>query len=154
MDRLDPSIFKKIFRVDRLIFDEIVGKITPFLGHRNGTKAMNSSGSEISITTRLAVTLRWLAGASYLDLCFAWGISSSSFYSRRGVLWPTISAIDKAFELGFPVNDGERLEQLADGFRQHSGGVLDGCVLALDGLGVLVRCPFKDDVFRQRDYRF
>ncbi len=78
---------------------------------RNSTKARNSSGSEISITTRLAVTLHWLAGASYLDLCFAWGISSSSFYSRRGVL------IDKAFELGFPVNDGERLEQLANGSR-------------------------------------
>ena len=154
MGRLDPSIFKKMFRVDRLTFEEIVGKITPFLRLRNSTKARNSSGSEISITTRLAVTLRWLAGASYLDLCFAWGISSSSFYSRRGVLWPTISAIDKAFSMGFPVNDIGRLEQLAEGFRVHSGGIMDGCVLALDGLGVLVRCPFKDDVERQRDYRF
>jgi len=154
MDRLDPIFFKKMFRVDRLTFGEILAKITPFLRQRNATKARNSSGTEIPVTTRLAVTLHWLAGASYLDLCFAWGISSSSFFSRRGVLWPTISAIDKALPMGFPVNDNERLEQLAEGFRNHSGGVMDGCVLALDGLGVIVRCPFKDDVERQRDYRF
>ncbi len=54
----------------------------------------------------------------------------------------------------FPANDGERLEQLAHGFRQHLGGVLDRFVLALDGLGVIVCCPFKDDVERRRDYRF
>jgi hypothetical protein len=142
MDRLDPSNFKKMFRVDRLTIEEIVGKITQFLSHRNATKAKNSSGSEISVTTRLAVTLCWLAGASYLDLYFACVISSSSFFSRRGVLWPTINAIDKALVLGFPVNDSERLEQIANGFRQNSEGDLDGCVLALDGLGVLVPCPF------------
>jgi hypothetical protein len=32
MDRLDPSIFKKMFGVDCLTFEEIVGKITPFCG--------------------------------------------------------------------------------------------------------------------------
>jgi hypothetical protein len=56
--------------------------------------------------------------------------------------------------LGFPAIDNIQLEQLAEGFRQHSGGVMDGCVLALDGFGILVHCPFKDDVERQRDYRF
>jgi hypothetical protein len=105
MERLDPSLFQRMFRVDRPTFDEIHGKIAPFLRSRNEVKARNSSGSEIPVRTRLAITLRWLAGASYLDLCFAWGISSSSFYSRRGVLWPTISAIDKAFSMGFPIND-------------------------------------------------
>ena len=154
MDRLDPGLFQRMFRVDRPTFDEIHGKIAPFLRSRNEVKARNSSGSEIPVRTRLAVTLRWLAGASYLDLCFAWGISSSSFYSRRGVLWPTISAIDKAFSMGFPINDIGRLEQLAEGFRAHSGGIMDGCVLAVDGFGVTVRCPFKDDVERQKDYRF
>jgi hypothetical protein len=43
-------------------------------------KAINSSGSAISPTARLAVTLRFLAGGSYLDLCFAWAISKSAFY--------------------------------------------------------------------------
>jgi hypothetical protein len=38
--------------------------------------------------------------------------------------------------------------------QQHSGGLLDGCVLALDGVGVPIRCPYKKDVERQKDYRF
>ncbi len=56
--------------------------------------------------------------------------------------------------MGFPVNDIGRLEQLAEGFRVHSGGVMDGCVLTIDELGITVRCPFKDDVEKQKDYRF
>lgn len=154
MDQLEPGLFQRMFRVDRPTFDEIVGRITPFLRQRNERKACNSSGSAITVRTRVAVTLRWLAGASYLDLCFAWGISSGTFYSRRGVLWPTISAMDKAFSMGFPRDDPERLELLAAGFRRHSGGVMDGCVLAVDGFGVTVRCPFKNDVERRKDYRF
>ena len=110
MEQLDPSIFKKLFRVDRSPFDEIVVLISPFLRQQDERKARNSSGSPISLRTRLAVTLRWLAGASHWDLCFAWGLSSSSFYSHRGVLWPTIKAINKAFKMGFPGNDEDRLE--------------------------------------------
>ena len=113
MEQLDPSIFKKMFRVDRSTFDEIVVLISPFLRQQDERKARNSSGSPISLRTRLAVTLRWLAGASHWDLCFAWGLSSSSFYSPSSVLWPTITAINKAFKMGFPGNDEDRLEQLA-----------------------------------------
>jgi len=53
--------------------------------------------------------------------------------------------------MGFPVNDNERLEQLAEGFRNHSGGVMDGCVLALDGLGVIVHCPCTNDIVAWND---
>ena len=108
MDRLDPSVFKKMFRLDWSSFDELLEIITPYLIHCNEARAKNSSGSCITPKTRLAVTLRWLAGASSLDLCFAWGVAHSTFFSDRRVLWPTIEAIDDAFELGFPVNDLDR----------------------------------------------
>jgi hypothetical protein len=138
MERLDTSIFRKMFRVDCPTFDEIVKKISPFMKPHSETKARNSSGSPIYLRTRVAVTLRWLAGASHLDLCFAWGFSSSAFYSKRGAMWSTIRAINKAFPMGFPVNNEERLQQSAAGFREHSGGLLDGCVMAVDGLAVQV----------------
>ncbi len=108
MDRLDPSVFKKMFCLDRSSFDELLEIITPYLIHRNEAKAKNSSGSCITPKTWLAVTLRWLVGASNLDLCFTWGVAHSTFFSDRRVLWPTIEAIDDAFELGFPVNDLDR----------------------------------------------
>ena len=34
------------------------------------------------------------AGATVMDLCFAWGIGYSTFSCERGVLWPTIEALD------------------------------------------------------------
>jgi hypothetical protein len=135
MDRLDKSTFKRMFRADRATFDEILITIEPFLEEKKVEKAINSSSSPISNKTRLAVTLRWLAGGSYIDLCFAWGISKSTFYSERGVLWPTIEAIDIAYEMGLPLHDIDQLEELSQGFCDHSGGILDGCILAMDGFG-------------------
>ena len=68
MDRLEPSVFKRMFRMDRETFSEVVEKIKPFMRAKNLAKACNSSGAPVVLKTRLAVTLRWLAGASYLDL--------------------------------------------------------------------------------------
>lgn len=78
MKEKQPLLFRKMFRVDVDLFEELVASLTPTL-KRIDTWAINSSGSSISVETRLAVTLRWLSGGSYLDLCFAWGISLSSF---------------------------------------------------------------------------
>ena len=41
---------------------------------------------QINIRTKLAITLRWLAGGSYLDICFAFGISQGTFFKNEGVL--------------------------------------------------------------------
>jgi hypothetical protein len=71
MNLLNDDTFKRIFRVDRAVFDMLIASISPYFRNLNVTRARNSSGSPISITTRLAVTLQWLAGGSYLDLCFA-----------------------------------------------------------------------------------
>lgn len=102
--RLSDLIFTRMFRVDRDSFYELVENIEIKLV-RNEVRAKSSSGSSINTITRLAVTLRWLAGASYLDLCFAWGVSKTSFFGERGVLWPIIEALDELLQLGFPLND-------------------------------------------------
>ena len=57
MDRLDDSTFKRMFRVDRPTFDEILEAIPPFLEEKKAEKAINSSGSPISSKTQLAMTL-------------------------------------------------------------------------------------------------
>ena len=62
MDRLDPSTFKKMFRVSRSTFDELLDIITQHLIQCSEVKAKNSSGSSISTKTRLTITLCWLAG--------------------------------------------------------------------------------------------
>jgi hypothetical protein len=89
-------------------------KIAPLVA-RDVQKARNAVGrglaGEITVRTRLAVTLRWLAGGHYVDLCFAWGVGKSTFFSERGVLSPTIEALDAVHKLGFPINDAFAIEE-------------------------------------------
>ena len=124
--------------MSRESFEDLEERLDPLI-RRDEVKAKASSGSAISTRTRIAVTLRWLAGGSYIDLCFAWGIGYSTFFCQRGVLWPTIDAIDELFKLGFPINDEHALAELARGFREHSNGAMDGLVTVIDGLAVRVR---------------
>jgi hypothetical protein len=104
IQNLSESVFTRMFRLDRDSFYELAEVLDSKL-HRDAMKATCSSGSPITTVTRLAVTLRWLAGGSYIDLCFAWGVSVASFYGENGVLWPTIEALDDHLKLGFPLKD-------------------------------------------------
>ena len=81
-----------MFRMSRGSFADLEEELDPFL-RRDEMKATASSGSPISTRTRLAVTLRWLAGGSHIDLCFAWGIAHSTFYSERGIFSSLIPLI-------------------------------------------------------------
>ena len=124
MDRLTDTVFKRMFRVDRPTFNELLDLISPIMIERDVQKAINSLGTPIQPKTRLAVTLRWLAGGSRIDLCFAWGIGYYTFYSERGVLWPAIEAIDEVFHIGLPIDDVEKLEKLSQGFHAQSNAYL------------------------------
>ncbi len=90
----------------------------------------------------------------HIDLCFAWRIGYSTFYSDRGVIWPTIEALDAAFDIGLPLEDLYRLEAISKGFYDHSGGIFDGCFLAIDGHAILTRQPFDHGVKYKKDCRF
>ena len=73
-------------------------------------KAVASSGSVITNKTRLAITLRWLAGASYLDLMWGFRVSRSTIYhSEYGILYPTIDAINTVLTLSFPYDNIDEL---------------------------------------------
>jgi hypothetical protein len=71
MDSLNDITFKKMFRLDRLTFEDLLDRISSHVKLLNEVKVHNSSGRSISLKNKLAVTIRWLAGGSYLDLCFA-----------------------------------------------------------------------------------
>jgi hypothetical protein len=66
----------------------------------NKQKAISSSDASIQMKTRLTVMLCWIAGASYLDLCFAYGVSSSTFNHSDSILWSILEAIGAVFAIG------------------------------------------------------
>lgn len=54
------------------------------------------------ILVQLAVTLRWLAGGSYLDICMSHDLPSTTKYAYIDI---TIDVLLKVLEIGFPIQD-------------------------------------------------
>ena len=133
---LPPRQFLRRYRIDHAGFKKIVERITPYLAPRSKFHP-NQTSNEL----KLSMTLRWCAGASYLDVADMHGVSEGSFYRH---LWETIYAIDQAYELplygwlngsGDGVCNEERLAELARGFdAKTTGGHFAGCIGALDGI--------------------
>ena len=67
MAELRETNFKRMFRLSRTSFQLLLDKISPHLPKISKIHAIRSSGSCISNITRLASTLRYLAGGSYLE---------------------------------------------------------------------------------------
>jgi len=157
VQHLSDSTFESMFRLTRAGFEDLLGIISPFMHDTIEHMAVRSSGSVVSKRTKLHVTLRWCAGGSYLDLCFAWGISKTTFFSdlpEKGVVWPVIDAIDAAFVIGLPLNNEVALQRLADEFSILSHGELEGCVTAIDGWVAQTRKPYPieaEDIMAYRN---
>jgi hypothetical protein len=151
---LSDKDFRKMFRMDRASFEALLGMVSNFLPDVNQEMAKRSSGGAVSKRTKLYVTLRWLAGGIYLDLCFAWGISEGEFYDYNfGIVWPTIRAIDDCFDIGLPLNDHAALRRMAEEFSSFSHGQMTGCVTAIDGWVARTRKPFNNEVKDVMAYR-
>ena len=141
MDSLKDLAFKKAFRMSRAAFQELLQLLCTVCkvrsdvdGIGNKKQATNSSGSPVNMRTRLAVSLRWLAGGNYWDICGLYGVCPGSFYSERGPLWPTLYALDEALhnEIEFDVSM-EACRTAAASFAVFSRGRLNHCVCAVDG---------------------
>ena len=160
MSEMSEVQFKRMFRLSRMAFNHLLDLISPIVSA--SPLPWQPHTHIITNTTKLATTLRWLAGGSYLDICFAWyiicygvivridkvtscfrirGISTSSFYKDGGILWTTIDAINQVLHIGFPISDEGKLDILSKDFSVYSHGRLEGCVMAIDGLVVKTRCP-------------
>lgn len=101
MGQLTDDEFKRMFRMSRFSFDILCNAIAIDLSV-DILQACRSSGSEISVKTRLACTLRYLAGGSHLDIAALFGVSARNFFNvKSGVLWPTVDALMKCLNLEF-----------------------------------------------------
>jgi len=80
MNLLSESEFKLMYRLCREDFNDLLQKITPSykITEKSIKQGINGSGGMILIAIRLALTLCFLAGASYLDLAFGYDSSGGS----------------------------------------------------------------------------
>lgn len=126
-------------------FNRILAKIQDKIsgGKPAGDRCYNSSVGKVPASTKLAMSIRYLAGGSYLDIKHEFGVSRSFFYKS---IWEVFAAIDESFDddlLPVPTPDDEpsvraskvaALEALARGYERRSTlGVISQCVGAVDG---------------------
>lgn len=153
MEVMSDEHFKRMFRMSKNTFCVLEEKLSDVWDGVNERQAINSSGSPICLRTRLACTLRWLAGGSYIDICFEFGVSPGSFYHDGGVLWGTIDMLDECFQIKFPFNNASKLRSMADEFAYWSNYKMNNCVLAIDGWVCRTRCPTTKEVSYPMSYR-
>ena len=87
-DSLSDRKFKRRYRISKRAFSQLEGKIYPYVARQLPIAGEPAVSSELC----LSMTLRWLAGGSFVDIVDMHGVSIKTFYS---VLWLTIEAIDK-----------------------------------------------------------
>jgi hypothetical protein len=92
--------------------------------------ALRSSGGRIETEIRLALTLRILAGASYLDRVMLFGISRSLCYAD---FQDTISSILSRLEMsGLLFDDTQKLDALSQEFSDSRYNMLTLLSAALE----------------------
>lgn len=142
--RKSDATFERHYRLNRRDFYDLLSKISPRL-QRYRKMAELSSGSYVEPEIRLAVTLRFLAGGSYIDIGDAYNVDHDTLSAH--IVWPTCEAIDEELQnIVFPIQDSVALAEIERGWFAVSHGRLAGTVGAIDGLVVRTRRPYHKEV--------
>ena len=143
IDDLSDALFKRMFRLDRATFNEVLSLIEEKLSSDN-KQAQRSSKFPITPKLKLAIALRFLAGGIYLDIAFSFDISEKHVLAY---VWEVCEALDSALDnINFPIEDEEALRDIEAGFLNICNGRFPGTVAAGDGVVFRIQKPNKEAV--------
>jgi hypothetical protein len=94
--------------------------------------AHDKEHSRAFLATRLSITIRWLAGDSYLDICVTHNIAVSSFFANCDAI---IESINEFLVIRFHPADTDEHDRQSKAFGRGVSP-LSGCVGAIDGPAV------------------
>ena len=140
-----PSFENLCSRIGNAVGDEIFlsESYLAARAHPRTHEATKTAGGVVPGEVKVALTLRILAGSSYLDLILVYFVGKATIYDS---FHDTVDWINDAFG-DFPLRallEGKNvnaLKKIADGFSQFSNGNFYGCIGALDGIAIRIKCP-------------
>ncbi len=161
--------FRRYFRMERKCFDYLCERIIENVGERdfkseaylrdfrnleatgddkpNQTNILHAhehtTGGFVSGEVKLALTLRLLAGGSYMDLALLFEVGFSTSYEIFHKVikdWILDDRLVKINGVDY-CEDDNRLRKVARDFATASRNVINGCIGAIDGWVVKIRRP-------------
>ena len=102
------------------------------------------SGQPMFVELVVAIGLRWLAGGTYQEIEDVFGVSTTEAYRSRNKFIDAVLNCDQ-LQIRLPTTVNE-WEEVRKGFEsKSSGGVINGCVGAIDGFFQRTLMPRKKD---------
>lgn len=145
--KIEKSVGKQEFKSESHIqYLRNIGHATPYSSMYHASRG--HSGEWIQGELKVAITLRYLAGASYLDLFMAYHVSADHILKivcdvkRNWFCHKDVCGLDFYRDV---LDNPDRLRKIAYEFGEGSGGVLNGCIGAIDGWLVRIICPTRKE---------
>lgn len=146
---LQDDSFKGRFRMGFDDFNTLVRLLRPAL-ERNKEMGCLRNGT-VPVEFQVALTLRWLAGASMYEGMDGHVLARSTAYQVAHRVIRAVNACN-ALDCKWPYSD-EQVVKAARAFKERSShGVIDKCVGALDGLFIRVTRPTRREVAEPNAY--
>ena len=157
LDHLPPREFRNSYGLSREIFESLVDVI------RDDVTDSRKDPRCMSAEVKLAMTLRWLRGGSYLDILALYGCSKQTFYR---VVYRVMVAINKHHTLPLvnaikemhATGSSSTLARIAAGFAAYTDGIIAYCIGAIDGVQVAIvkpsrrACPNPTAYYNRKGY--
>ncbi len=149
---LKEGTFRAMYRMHHESFCELVCLLSPSLmvNIKQG-RNRNHGGDHVYVELIVHILLRYMAGGSFHDIRVTAGIATSTFFS---CLHHGIKAVNSCPELAikFPTLEKDlKLAALAFKAKSH-GGMLNGCIAALDGWLCRIKVPTMHDTMNRGSY--
>ena len=156
--------FRRQFRMTRRVFDNLCNLLCLAAGEKTfrpestisytrNSASLQCRGGLIPGEVKTAISLRLLAGGSYLDLMPLFNVSVSHIYV---IFDEFLEWVLKAFN--FPLakllyeEDKTALAAISEEFAYGSNGVLGGIIGAIDGIAIRIRSPSLSEVSDPGNY--
>tara|TARA_B100000795_G_scaffold249790_1_gene217526 strand:- start:33 stop:1223 length:1191 start_codon:yes stop_codon:yes gene_type:complete len=146
-DFLSENEFRLKYGLNSAAFDHLLGLIKDEITDVPGGHGGIRNSAIIPPEVKLAVTLRWLRGASYHDLYYENGMSKATFYRtwlrvcRAIMKQPSLALKLPQAIAAWKQGDSSMLSKLAAGFGRFTDGIFKFCVGAIDGVQIKVNRP-------------
>ena len=164
--RISDRMFYRLFRMKRPCFNALCKKIEKAVGKKNFkseaylnelrsqghtnkvarmyNNSVGTNGEYIPGEVKVAMTLRILAGASYLDMFLWFNVNADHVRFLSRMVMRDWICHNKVIPINFHegvLQDPRAIARISREFGEKSSGVMDGCLGALDGWLVKIRCP-------------